>query len=301
MTALARAAAATRERPSLWIVALCGFLARGGIVLLLLPMIPLPSTVGLATFVGPTSVTAAGLTQDSVVRLSIVVALVVGWLLLGNLVGAMADDAIVGELDPARDEGAPPRRRGRLVRLVGLRLVALLPIVAVAALTARSIGDLVYHELILPSDGAAPILLRVVQGAQVQVAAIVVAWIVGEVLGGIAVRLAILEDRSFGRAIVGSIAHVVRHPVTTLVAAAVGVAVLVVVIGLPLMATDRAWTSVVEAFSGTIDGSSVVLATILLVGSWIAVAILAAIVAAWRGALWTAEVARVRGRVEAPL
>ena len=46
---------ATRERPALWIVALCGFLARGGIVLLVLPMIPLPSTVGMATFVGPTS------------------------------------------------------------------------------------------------------------------------------------------------------------------------------------------------------------------------------------------------------
>ena len=300
MTALARAAVTTRQRPSLWIVALCGFLARRGIILFLLPVIPLPSTVGLATFVGPTSVTAAGLTPDSVVRLTIVVALVVGWLLLGNLVGAMADDAIVAGLDPAGQADAARPDRGRLTRLVGLRLVALFPLIAVVAFTARSVGDLVYHELILPSDSAAPILLRVVQGAQVQVAAILLAWIAGEVLGGIAVRLTILEDRSFARAIGGSIVHVVRHPVTTVVATVVGVAVLIAALGLPLMATGRAWTSVVEAFSGTIDGSAVVVATILLVSSWVAAAILAAVVAAWRGALWTGEVARVPVRVEAP-
>jgi hypothetical protein len=300
VTAIARAAVATRDRPSLWVVALCGFLARGGIVLLLLPVIPLPSTVGLATFVGPTSVTAAGLTPDSVVRLTVIVALVVGWLLVGNAVGAMADAAIVVGLRPAgRAAGHPGAAgqavdRGRLVRLVGLRLVALLPLIAVVALTARSVGDLVYQELILPSDSAAPILLRVVQGAQVQVAAILLAWIAGEVLGGIAVRLAILEDRSFVRAIGGSIVHVVRHPLTSLVAAVAGVAVLIAAVGLPLMATGRAWTSVVEALSGTIDGSGVVLATILLVSSWIGAAILAAIVATWRGALWTVEVAQAR-------
>jgi hypothetical protein len=296
VTALARAAVATRERPSLWIVALGGFLARGGIVLLLLPVVPLPSTVGLATFVGPTSVTAAGLTPDSVVRLAIVVALVVGWLLVGNAVGALADEAIVAGLEPAgQAEGDPEAarpNRGRLLRLVGLRLVALLPLIAVVALTARSVGELVYHELTLPSDSAAPILLRVVQGAQVQVAAILVAWIAGEVLGGIAVRLAILEDRSFARAIGGSIAHVVRHPITTLMATVAGVAVLIAALGLPLMATGRAWTTVVEALSGTIDGAAVVVATILLVSSWVGGALLAAIVAAWRGALWTVEVSR---------
>jgi hypothetical protein len=300
VTALARAAVATRERPSLWIVALCGFLARGGIVLLLLPVIPLPSTVGLATFVGPTSVTAAGLTQDSVVRLTIVVALAVGWLLVGNAVGAMADNAIVAGLRREGDAEAARPDRGRLIRLVGLRLVALLPLIAVVALTARSVGDLVYHELILPSDSAAPILLRVVQGAQVQAVAILLAWIAGEVLGGIAVRLAILEDRSFAQAIAGSIVHVVRHPVTSLVATGAGVAVLIAALGLALMATGRAWTSVVEALSGTIDGSAVVVATILLVGSWVGAAILAAIVAAWRGTLWTVEVARVPVGLQAP-
>ena len=133
MTALARAAIATRDRPSLWIVALCGFLARGGIALLALPIVPLPSTVGLATLVGPTSVTAAGLTPDSVVRLVVIITLAVTWLLTGSAIGALTDIALVGGLgrpaDPARSRRwhwyrrsvplrprrslPPPRRSGR--------------------------------------------------------------------------------------------------------------------------------------------------------------------------------------------
>lgn len=294
MTALVRAAVATRERPSLWIVALCGFLARGGIVLLLLPMAPLPSTVGLATFVGPTSVTAAGLTPESVARLVVVVSLAVGWLLAGSVIGALTDIAIVGELGPdARSEAGRSGRR-LVARLVALRLVALVPLGAVVALTARSVGELVYHELVLPSDVAAPIVLRVAQGAQVQVAAIALAWVAGEALGGIAVRLAILQDRPFGRAIVGAIAHVVRYPLAALVATVAGLVVLGAAVGPPLMATGMAWTSLGEALSGSIDGTVVVRATILLVAAWVGCTILAALVAAWRGALWTAEVARGR-------
>lgn len=298
MTALVRAAVATRERPSLWVVALCGFLARGGIVVLVLPMTPFPSTVGLATFVGPTSVTASGLTPDSVARLALAGSLAIGWLLAGSVVGALTDIAVVDGLGPGQATSGRVDRR-RVVRLVGLRLVALLPLGVVVALTARSVGELVYHELILPSDVAAPIVLRVVQGAQVQVAGIALAWIAGEALGGIAVRLAILEDRSFGRAITGAVAHVVRHPLTTLLATAAGLLVLGAAIGPPLIATGMAWTSLGEALAGSIDGSAVVLATILLVGAWLGGATLAAIVAAWRGALWTAEVARPGDRAGA--
>lgn len=296
MTALVRAAGATRERPALWIVALCGFLARGGIVVLLLPMTPLPSTVGLATFVGPTSVTAAGLTPDSVARLIVIASLAIGWLLAGSVIGALTDIAVVGELGPGRS-GAGRSDRRLVARLVALRLVALVPLGAVVALTARSVGELVYHELVLPSDVAAPIVLRVAQGAQVQVAAIALAWVAGEALGGIAVRLAILQDRPLGRAIVGAVAHVVRYPLTTLLATVAGLVVLGAAVGPPLMATGLAWTSLGEALSGTIDGTVVVRATILLVGAWVGCTILAAVVAAWRGALWTAEVAR--GRIRA--
>jgi hypothetical protein len=295
VTALARAGIATRERPSLWVVALCGFLARGGIVLLVLPIAPLPSTVGLATLVGPTSVTAAGLTPDSVVRLVLIVTIAITWLLAGTAIGAFTDIAIIGGSGP-RAEAAPYTSRQQVARLIGLRLVALLPLLVVVAITARPVGELVYHELILPRDVASPLVVRVVQGAQLQVACLILAWVAGEVLGGIAVRLAILEDRSFARAIAGSLIHVVRHPLPTLVATVAGLIVLVAAIGPALLATGLAWTSLGDALSGSIDGSAVVRSTILLVGAWVGCATLAAIAAAWRGALWTAEVATVQVR-----
>lgn len=292
MTALARAAIATRQRPSLWIVALCGFLARGGIVLLALPIVPLPSTVGLATFVGPTSVTAAGLTAESVIRLVVITALAVTWLLAGSAIGALTDIALVGDL--AQPADAVPRPRRRLVaRLIGLRLVALVPLGLVVAITARPVGELVYQELILPRDVAAPLLLRVVEGAQVQVACLVLAWIAGEVLGGIAVRLAILEDRPFARAIAGSVVHVVRHPLATIGATVAGLVVLVAAVGPALLATGLAWASLGAAAAGSIDGPAVVGSTIVLVAAWVGCAILAALAAAWRGALWTAHPAVV--------
>jgi hypothetical protein len=292
VAALARAVAATRERPSLWIVALCGFLARGGIVLLIVPLVPLPSTVGMATFVGPTSVTAAGLTPDGIVRVALVVALAVGWLVAGSLVGALTDRAAVRTV---AWNGDVVERGGRrvLLRLAGLRLIALVPLIAVVAIAARSVGELVYQELILPSDISAPIVLRVVQGARLQVIAIALAWVAGEVLGGIAVRLVVLEDRSIGQAIGSAVAFVVRHPLATLVATVAGLGGLLVAIAVALVAIGAAWASLAEAVSGPIDGAALIRTTILLVAAWAASAALVAIVAAWRGAVWTIALDRM--------
>ena len=47
-------------RPGLWPVALAGFLARGGIVLFVAPVVVAPSLVALATFIGPASITPTG-------------------------------------------------------------------------------------------------------------------------------------------------------------------------------------------------------------------------------------------------
>ena len=44
-------------RPTTWIVGLAAFLVRGGIVLFLLPIIVVPSPVGLANVLGPTITT----------------------------------------------------------------------------------------------------------------------------------------------------------------------------------------------------------------------------------------------------
>jgi hypothetical protein len=238
-------------------------------------------------------VTAAGLTADSVARIALLAGVVIGWFLVGNTIGALTDRAIVSTVVPARGSAEPPRAR-LVLWIVAVRLAALLPFIAVVAVTARSVGELVYQELILPSDITSPIVLRVVQGARLQVGAIVLAWVVGEVLGGIAVRLAIIEGRSFGRAIGGALAYVVRHPLATVMGSLAGVAALVVAVVPALIAIGVAWASLGVAVSGPLDGSAVAGATIVVVLAWASAGLLAAIAAAWRGVLWTLLVAGQR-------
>ena len=60
---LGAAALIALARPRLWGLGLAGFLARGGIVLFVLPILTLPSVVGVTTFVGPTAITAAGASE----------------------------------------------------------------------------------------------------------------------------------------------------------------------------------------------------------------------------------------------
>ena len=90
----AAATAMTVRRPRLWVFALLAFLARGGLVVLVLPMVVVPTFVGLANFVGPTSVTAGGPTPRLVAL--VVVGLTAGLALVvvGTLVAAAAEVAL---------------------------------------------------------------------------------------------------------------------------------------------------------------------------------------------------------------
>ncbi|HYN48246.1 MAG TPA: hypothetical protein VER83_05220, partial [Candidatus Nanopelagicales bacterium] len=54
------ATALTVRRPRLWVFGLVAFLARGGLAALTLPIVVVPTFVGLANFVGPASVSAEG-------------------------------------------------------------------------------------------------------------------------------------------------------------------------------------------------------------------------------------------------
>ena len=90
----AAATVMTARRPSLWVYALVAFLARGGIVVLALPIVVAPTFIGLANFVGPASVSAGGpgprLIALMVVGLAAAAALVV----VGACVAAAAEVAL---------------------------------------------------------------------------------------------------------------------------------------------------------------------------------------------------------------
>ena len=80
-------------RPAWWLLALAGFLARGGILLAILPIVNLPSPLVLSNLVAPIIVPLALGHVDAgvVAALAIIVAGLLAWLIVGGLIGAATD------------------------------------------------------------------------------------------------------------------------------------------------------------------------------------------------------------------
>ena len=204
------------SRPGLLPLALGSFLLRGGALLLILPIVVLPSTGDVAVFLGANAVTPAGPSESLLVALGAALALVVAWLAAGRLAAA-AFELAAFELSAARSTSAA---WPLVLRAWAVRIACLAPIAVVLALGAGAIGSAAYTELILPGDLRLPLLVRIVIRVPAVCAALAGAWLVGELIGGIAVRrVALLGEGPF-HAIVGALLTLVRRPV--LVAASFG-------------------------------------------------------------------------------
>ncbi|MFI5226531.1 MAG: hypothetical protein ACHQ3P_07635, partial [Candidatus Limnocylindrales bacterium] len=140
---------------------------------------------------------------------------------------------------------------------------------------------------------ATPLVLRVIEQAAEPIAIVLVAWLVVEVIGGIAVRLVVLERVGVGRAIARAVGHVVRRPLPAIATAALDVAGLAVVV-LPLLVASAAWSGLRGLVEARAAPATVGGAMVLLAATWIGALLVAAICATWRGLLWTAEVRRAR-------
>jgi len=312
-------AAATRlaaGRPRLWAFALLAFLARGGLVALVIPMLVLPSFVGLSNTVGPTSVTAAGPTPRLVALVAAWLGIALASIVAGTLVAAAAEVALhratvmpaaggttdrrvafpsrwVASASPPRDEaGSPPPRRA-VRRVAVARLVLLVPVALALAAAVPGWVQVAYRELLLPTDLALPLPFRVIAGAPISALVVVVAWLLAEVIGGLAARRIALGGSSVAGALGAAAGDVARAPTSillTLVLAIGGtlpfLVPAVVVVG---VAWDRARVALVDAS----DGVGVIIATLILVAAWAACLGVAGVTSAWRSALWTAELARL--------
>ena len=135
-------------RPGLWVIALGGFLVRGGILVFFVPIVALPSPVGLATAFGPTITTLvlSGPTPAlllAITLLAVVIALV---FFLATWAAALAERALILALatdDELPDEMRIGTERGPSAwRLVAVRLAAQLPLWVVLALTSSRIVEL---------------------------------------------------------------------------------------------------------------------------------------------------------------
>ena len=148
-------------RPASWIVALASFLVRGGILLFLLPIVVTPSPVGLANILGPTITTfwLGGMSLGFATAVTAIFAAFFGWLVIGGWVAAVTERDLI-ELVAADDElgagGTIPspsgtRRRGRIWRIVLLRLAAYVPLALALGYGSLRLVQATYRELTLPA------------------------------------------------------------------------------------------------------------------------------------------------------
>jgi hypothetical protein len=292
---LVAAALTVLARPRTWPIALAGFLARGGILAFLLPIVVLPTPSGIADVIAPALTSFAfGLVSPSFVAIVAAVGVaIVAWLVLGGLAGAWADVELVRQAADDDELGFAlvGRARSPVLRALTVRLLADLPLAVALAFGAVEIVVAAYAELTSPFDVVTPLFVRVLGDVPGAIAVVVVTWALGEAAGGLAVRHLLLGGKGILPALRDGWLDLVRRPrssIGTLVVTDLAVGIAVVSCAL---AAGVAWS---WARFAILDREALVapLAVLVLVAVWLGGLVLVATVVGWRSVLWTAEAIR---------
>ncbi len=294
-------------RPALWAYGVLAFLARGGILLLLVPVVALPTFVGLANYVTPTAVTASGPTSRLVVLVAAWLVGIVAAILAGTLVAAAAETAlypaaVAADPDDPATALLPPdalnvgRGRRIVLTVAVVRLAMLLPVIGAVLVGLGEYVDVAYRELLLPSDLAVPLPVRVVSGAPGPTILLIACWLAGEVVGGLAARRVVLFGTGALRSLGSALVDVLVMPLSVILTLALSLVGSVLLVAPGLVAAALAWDRARIALVDRHDAAGVLLSAGLVAAAWGAALVLAALAAAWRSALWTAQLARRQRR-----
>jgi len=301
---LAVALLATLSRPRWWLLALAGFLVRGGILVVLLPIIAPPTVAGLMSFLAPTVIgeVISGGRGAPVAVVAIATALVVtAFLSISGWLGTWFDAALAGEAassdelghDAAEPSGAsmpgPDRPSGLGTARLGPHVLTAIAFVFAAA----RIFSVAYREATSPGAPTTPFVIRVFQGAPEAVIALVVAWVLAEAAGGLALRDLLLPGAGGGaagrparRSIVRGIRDLASpRGIATLLAVDLGVFVVVVP---GWLATRHAWDQLRILLSGGAEVVDLAVGLGLFIGVAFGGVLLLAVALAWRSTAWTA-------------
>jgi hypothetical protein len=289
-------------RPATWVVALAGFLAGGGAILLAWPIVVLPTPSGLQNLLGaPVSTLAFGSPSAELVRFAALAsaaaaALLVGGLLAGSwaerrgIAMVLAAAAEEGYAAAASDlDGAPGPARVAVVRVAALG-----PPLLGFALAWPTLYKVAYKELILPEDLAAPLPIRIAGQVPLILLALGASWLVADAAAAMGVRRLVVERRGVLRAWALGWTDVARRPHRIISIAVLGVLVIVVTAGPALVAAGLAWGRVREALEMAPDSPAGIVVVALWVGIWLGSLVLAGVGAAVRAALFTMEAASPR-------
>ena len=292
-----------RDRPALIAVGLLGFLARGGLVLFVLPIVVLPTPIGISNLLGGTALTGSG-ASDGLIRLIVAsVMLVMGVIAAGLVIGAFTDVILGREAATFARVGAEPDRdRQRRItgfssllgRLVALRGLTLIPVAfAVAWATSRLVAA-GYNQLILPDDLSIPLAVRILLDAMDAAVAVVVVWLVAELFGGLAVRHAILGRRSVPGAAAAAIRQVARRPLAVAATWITGVLGLVLAAGPALLLAAVLWSRLQALLADEAPLFRLLPAIFVFVLVWVGGLVLVGIVVTWRSLLGSLDTLRAQ-------
>lgn len=291
---------AALARPAWWLLALAGFLVRGGIVLFLVAVVTLPSPLALSNVLAPivTPIYLGRMDASTAALILTAVAAAVAWFLGGTWIAAATEVVLVRDARAtALDEGLPVASRpdpgGLLVtRAAAAHLLALIPLAITVALGSIAIVNVAYRELVNPSDPG-PIVFRVLAGAPLPVAAIIAVWVLGEIVGGGAVRRIVLLGDSVLGAVGGAALDLVRRPVGALVAPLVTVVVLALDLTAVLIVVAIVWSDLRDRLVDPLaDPVASALTLLTFAGAWCLALAVTGLVAAWRSVAMSFETDR---------
>jgi hypothetical protein len=287
-------------RPAWWLLALAGFLVRGGIGLFLIAIVTVPSPLALSNVLAPivTPIYLGRMDASTTALILTAVAAAIAWFLGGTWIAAATEVVLVRDARAtAVDEGLPvaPRRDpgGLLVtRAAAAHLVALVPLAITVAVGSIAIVNVAYRELVNPSDPG-PIVLRVLAGAPLPVVAIIAVWVLGEIVGGNAVRRIVL----LGDPVLAAVGHaaldLVRRPVGAILAPLVTLIVLWLDLTAVLLVVAIVWSDLRDRLVDPLaDPLASALTLLTFAGAWCLALAVTGLVAAWRSVAMSFETDR---------
>ena len=295
-------------RPAWWLLALAGFLARGGILLFLLAVVTLPSPLALSNVVAPllVPIVFGGVTPVLAAVIAFGIASVVAWILVGALIGASTEVVlVVDSRGAAIDEGVPTRAERHpanwaIVRVAVARLIAHVPFAIALALGSVQVVNAAYLELTAPAEVATPLFLRVVRGALGPILVILAALVVGEVTGGLAARRIIAGDGSVLGSVSRAYRDLVARPRSTALPALLTTAVLALDLAAVLAIVELGWTAArTQLTQIPADAVGIGLGLASFAAAWVLALLVTGMIDAWRSAAMTFEEERVAAVAEA--
>jgi hypothetical protein len=291
----------TVVRPVSVAVGLAGFLARGGILLLALPVMVLPTPTGLQNALGGpvSSVLFGSLSPALVALVALGVTAAVVSAVLGMLVAAWAEQAGIRlALEAAAEEGLPVRSPDEAGapgpwRILAIRVLGLLPFAVALLALWPAIYDAGYRELVLPDDLQTPILLRIVRAIPGQMLALAAVLLAGDAAAMAGVRRLVLERRSTRVAWLLGWVDLVRQAPRVLATELVTVLAMLILVAPAILASIVGWDRVRVELLNSPDPVAALVAVGVFVAAWGGGLVLAGWAAAFRNAVWTLDRARI--------